>query len=190
MEKSKIKQSSPTESDMTGAGIASLIVDLDSPDGLVRVKARKSLAAVGGRAVNPLVDKLVSKQEWARWEAAKTLGQIRDVKAMVALIKALEDKLFDVRWLAAQGLIAMGREVTVPLLRALVKSPDSRWLQEGVHHVLHDLYKGKLAVILQPVITALESFEPSIEAPLAAEEALKKLKKIGITGNIDNEQSR
>lgn len=157
--------------------VKSLIADLNSQDGQVRVRARKSLVAIGGRAVKPLVEALASKREWVRWEAAKSLGQIGDLAAVQALIIALEDKMFDVRWLAAEGLIFIGRGALVPLLQALVEHPDSHWLQEGMHHVLHDLDKGDLTEILQPVITALESFEPSVEAPLAVRTALKALAK-------------
>jgi HEAT repeat protein len=157
--------------------IKSLVADLESQDGQVRVRARKSLVAIGGQAVKPLVKALASKREWVRWEAAKTLGQIGDPAAVQALIKALEDKMFDVRWLAAEGLIAIGSEALTPLLQALMDYPDSFWLREGVHHVLHDVDKGNLTEILQPVIAALEGFEPSVESPLATEIALKSLTK-------------
>jgi|WetSurMetagenome_2_1015567.scaffolds.fasta_scaffold01849_6 HEAT repeat protein len=155
--------------------IKSLIADLGSQDGMVRVRARKSLVAIGRRAVKPLAKVMASKKEWVRWEAAKSLGQIGDPAATQSLIKALEDKMFDVRWLAAEGLISIGRKVTVPLLRALMEHPDSLWLQEGVHHVLHDVNKRDISKVLQPVIAALESFEPSVEAPLAARIALEML---------------
>jgi len=157
--------------------IKSLVAELGSQDGQVRVRARKSLVAIGGQAVKSLVKALASKKEWVRWEAAKTLGQIGDPAAVRALVKALEDKMFDVRWLSAEGLISTGREALVPLLRALTENPDSLWLKEGVHHVLHDVVKGDLTELLQPVIIALEGFEPSLEAPLAAETALKTLIK-------------
>jgi HEAT repeat protein len=157
--------------------IKSLVADLGRQDGLVRVRARKSLVAIGGRSVKPLITALASKKEWVRWEAAKTLGQIGDAKATAALIKALEDKMFDVRWLAAEGLTAIGHEALVPLLQALVEHSDSLWLREGVHHVLHNMEGGHLNKILNPVLVALESFEPSVEAPMAAEIALKALVK-------------
>jgi hypothetical protein len=155
----------------------SLVADLDNRDGQVRVRARKSLVAIGNRAVKPLVKALASKKDWVRWEAAKALGQIGDPAAVQALIKALEDKMFDVRWLAAEGLISIGRKALTPLLQALMDHPESLWLQEGVHHVLHDVDKGDLTGILQQVIFALEGFEPSVETPLAIEEALKAMKK-------------
>jgi HEAT repeat protein len=80
--------------------IKSLIKELASEDGVVRVKARKSLVNIGYTAVGPLVEAMASRQEWVRWEATKTLAQIGDPSATQALIGALHDNTFDVRWLA------------------------------------------------------------------------------------------
>jgi len=175
---SKIKQDKPgSKKKSSPAIIKKLVNNLGSQDGQVRVRARKSLVAIGGQAVKPLVKTLASKKEWVRWEATKTLGQIGDPTATQALINALEDNMFDVRWLAAEGLISIGNNALVPLLQAIREHPDSFWLREGVHHVLHDVNNGKITEIIQPVIAALEGFEPSVEAPLAAKIALKALIK-------------
>lgn len=155
--------------------IDSLIVQLASNDGLIRVQARRSLVAIGEQAVAPLVEALANRKNWVRWEAAKALCQIGDPAAAQALTKALEDRMFDVRWLAAEGLIAIGRDALVPLLRALSEHSDSLWLREGAHHVLHDLAAGELAEVVRPVLAALEDVEPSIEVPFAAETALAAL---------------
>jgi HEAT repeat protein len=173
----KKRRENPARRKKGAVAMRSLLTDLGSEDGQVRVRARKSLVAIGGPAVKPLVKALTNKREWCRWEAAKTLGQIGDAGATRALIKALDDKMFDVRWLAAEGLIAIGREALVPLLEALIDHPDSLWLREGVHHVLHDTEKKGLAGIIRPVILALEDVEPSVEAPLAARKAIEALKK-------------
>jgi len=157
--------------------ISSLIADLDSQDGLVRVRARKNLVGIGNQAVAPLVKALSSKKQWVRWEAAKTLGQIGDSSAAQALAEALSDVMFDVRWLAAQGLIAIGREALGPMFHKFLENPESVWLQEGVHHVLHDINREDLQDIVRPVIAALESFEPSVEAPIAVEKALEMITK-------------
>jgi HEAT repeat protein len=157
--------------------ISALITDLGSKDGIVRVRARKSLVAIGKPAVDPLVEALASKKELVRWEAAKAIGQIDDPATTQALVKTLEDDMFDVRWLAAEGLIAIGCEVLVPLLQVLVEHPDSLWLREGAHHVLHDIEKARLEEILQPVLAALEDVEPSLEVSYAAEKALEALAK-------------
>jgi nucleotide-binding universal stress UspA family protein len=157
--------------------VDSLVGDLASNDGMVRVKARHSLVAIGREAVRPLVEALRSKRHWVRWEAAKALAQIGNPTATQALVDALEDEEFDVRWLAAEGLIHIGAESIEPLLKALIERPDSLWLREGAHHVLHDMDRGDLDDILRPVLGALEDVEPLLEVPSAAEAALDMIKK-------------
>jgi HEAT repeat protein len=165
----------PWSSHATPQIIRLLVRDLACNDGIARVTARRSLVAIGKPAVSALVSALRSKNKSVRWEAAKALGQIGDAAATEALVKALEDKMFDVRWLAAEALIRIGHKAIVLLLRALVRRPDSYWLREGAHHVLHDIEKGRLDQLLQPVLVALEDVEPSVEVPYAAEKALDAL---------------
>ena len=105
------------------------------------------------------------------------MSQIDNPESIQALLEALTDKKFEVRWLAAEGLIRIGRRAIVPLLEALVKHADSYWLREGIHHVLHDINRGKIRKVLRPVLGALEGTEPSLEAPLAAQAALDDLIK-------------
>ena len=156
-----------------------LIADLGSNDGIVRVRARKSLVAIGKQAVGPLLEVLVGKTRRVRWEAAKAIGQIGDPTAAPALVKALEDGMFEVRWLAAEALITIGKEAVVPLLQALLKHSSSTWLRDGAHRVLHDIGRKDLNEILQPVVLALEGVEPSLEVPIVAWTALKTLKTKG-----------
>jgi HEAT repeats len=160
------------------ATVRALIVDLGSKDGLVRIRARKALVTIGKKAVAPLEEALMSKDKWKRWEAAKALGQIGDAEATKALINALEDEMFDVRWLAAEGLIAIGRPTLIPLLRKLTKQSDSLWLREGAHHVLHGMTMGNLEETLLPVRDALEDIESPLVAPFAARAALNSLTKV------------
>jgi HEAT repeat protein len=171
----KVRSAPRRKPDKTDKIIRSLVAELSSQDGLVRVRARKSLVGMGNRAVLPLVCALASKKQWVRWEAAKSLGQIGDTAATRALINALEDKMFDVRWLAAEGLISIGPATLVPLLEVLETRADSLWLREGVHHVLHNIQGGHRDKVIDPVLKTLEGFEPSVETPLAARRALDVL---------------
>jgi HEAT repeat protein len=157
--------------------IKSLIADLASQDGVVRVKARLQLVAYKKRAVAPLIKTLSNENDWVRWEAAKALSQIGNPESIQALLEALSDKKFEVRWLAAEGLIRIGRKAIVPLLEALVKHSDSYWLRQGIHHVLHDINRGNIRKVLRPVLAALEGPEPSLEVPQAAQAALAALAK-------------
>jgi hypothetical protein len=158
------------------APIGSLISDLASDDGVIRVKARHALVSIGDKAIKPLIKALADRNQWVRWEAAKALGQIGSSAATRALIKALEDRMFDVRWLAAQGLIAIGPEAIIPILEALIERADSVWMREGAHHVLHDLAEGEIREVLWPVIAALEDVDSPVEVPFAAKTALNALK--------------
>ena len=85
------------------ATISSLIAELASKDGVVRVKSRSQLVTYGARAVSPLIKTLSNENDWVRWEAAKALSQIGNPAPIQALLRSLEDKMFDVRWLAAEG---------------------------------------------------------------------------------------
>ena len=178
----KTQNNAPKDNAVSGskaakATIKSLIADLASKDGVVRVKARQQLVAYKKRSVAPLIRTLSNENDWVRWEAAKALSQIGNPESIQALLEALTDKKFEVRWLAAEGLIRIGRKAIVPLLEALVKHSDSYWLREGIHHVLHDINRGKIRKVLRSVLVALEGPEPSLEVPLAAQGSPRYLNK-------------
>jgi HEAT repeat protein len=170
--------------------IDSLISDLASDDWVTRVKAREGLVSQRGKAIKPLTKALASPNQWVRWESAKAMCEIGNPGATDALIKSLEDKMFDVRWLSAQGLITIGRKTIVPVLQAVIDNPDSVWTREGAHHVLHDLAEGKLRSVLEPVLKALQDVDATVEGPLAAKIALDKIKRMNLkeeatAGSID-----
>jgi hypothetical protein len=110
-----------------------------------------------------------------RWEAAKALGEIADPRSAPALVETLEDAGFDIRWLAAEGLIALGKAGLEPLLEALPKKADSVYLREGAHHVMYDLAHKGFRDQLAPVMAALEGVDPEIEIREPARKALQAL---------------
>jgi HEAT repeat protein len=89
----------------------------------------------------------------------------------------MNDKVFDVRWVAAEGLIGIGNKSIEPLLHLIKRNPESVRLREGVHHVLYALNKKNPDELLKLMVTALEGSEASLQIPFAAERALKSLKK-------------
>jgi len=149
----------------------SLIAALASEEGLVRESARRRLVHVGRRAVRPLMKALASGDKHTRWEAAKALGYLADPDAAPALVRALQDEEFGVRWLAAEGLVLLDGEGLGPLLRALTEHPDSGWLRQGAHHVLRALSRRGFGEVARPVLAALDGLEPALQVPLAAEDA-------------------
>lgn len=161
--------------------ISTLIADLNSHDGLVRQKARNELIRIGKPAIEALIQAFNSRDDFAHWEAVKALSRIGSHTAARALVKALEDDQFSLRWLAAEGLIAIGRDGLGPLLEALEYKANSVWLREGAHHILYDLVDGKsqlessLKAQIEPVLTALDDMEPAIAVPRRAQKALRGL---------------
>lgn len=160
--------------------ILELIKNLGNKDGILRVKSRNKLVSIGASAVPILEKALTDKNQWCRWEAAKALGEIASPEATGALINSLEDKSFDVRWLAAEDLVAIGSAVVVPMLKVLVNKSDSIWIREGAHHIFHGLIKrNKFSQTLRPVLAALEDIYDSYSMTFAAEKALNSMESIG-----------
>jgi HEAT repeat protein len=157
------------------ARLSTLVSALRSPDYGERVHARQALEEVGHPAVGPLLELLADPGHQTRWEAAKALVAIADADASPALVKALMDEESDVRWLAAEALIAIGRDGLEPLLRALEEQPESVWLRQGAHHVLHDLEDPALHRLVAPMLEALESFDAEMKVIFAAGDLLAKL---------------
>jgi HEAT repeat protein len=160
------------------AAIRALMDVLCDRDTLKRHRARLLLVDIGSPAVPYLVQALEdpAAEECVHWEAAKALSDIGDPLAAPALIGILgQDEHFGIRWLAAEGLIALGRTGLVPLLNALIQRSDSAWLREGAHHVLRILAGRGLYAQVAPVLTALEDIEPAVQVPPAARAALDAL---------------
>jgi len=109
-----------------------------------------------------------------RWEAIKTLSQIAAPESIPVLIKALENDDFDVRWMAAEGLIDIGKQSIKPLLKALSRNEDSNYLLEGAHHILKGLEFKKIFKDDDGLIKKLENYNMHPEIAVFAEELLSK----------------
>lgn len=159
------------------AEIQRLVDQLGDSNGLLRQQARHALVEIGAEAVPALVDALSSPTEHKRWEAAKALEAIPDARAAEGLVRALEDRAFGVRWLAANALIGIGPAVLAPLLRGLTGRVDSQHMREGAGHVLRgigkkdEVFKTRVARVLD----ALESVEPVTSTPWAARQLLAEM---------------
>ena len=156
--------------------IGQLVAQLGDTNRSQRIVARQQLVIRGRAAAPAVAAALHSSNSWARWEAAKALSEIRDPDAAPALVAALDDEDSSVRWLAAEALSVLGRNALEPLLSALISGHASAWTREGAHHVLHDTAKGDLRELLAPILAALESVVPGVDAMTAAYEALGALR--------------
>lgn len=158
--------------------ISDLISKLGHKDGLVRQNARLALQAIGRDAVPQLSELLSDRRKYVRWEAAKALAEIASPSSARVLVMALEDKYFDVRWLAAVGLIKIGWPALEPALQELLLSPEPDWLWDGVRHVVRGIAKGEIAEMLAPLIEAFDSVDYRIKVPLEAQKLLVELRAL------------
>ena len=154
--------------DKLQAAIESLVSVLSSNDETLRQSVRWSLVNIGEDCIPALSDLLSHGNRHARWEAAKTLGEIGTPAAASALVNGLDDEVFDIRWLAANGLIALGISGLAPMLLALIDNPESPHLRESAHHVVRVLSESDLRDMLNPLRLALADSRSDATASAAA----------------------
>ena len=104
---------------------------------------------------------------------------IADPIAAHSLLHALDDRDQDVRWVAAEGLVALGQTGLLTVLSGLTRRAQSPAFCRSAHHVLHDLRQKDHADVINRVLEALESPDPEVAAPVAAYDALVALKQEG-----------
>ena len=157
------------------SAIPGLIASLANADPRARRRAGNDLIAAGPLAVSALTQALEDRNPYVRSEATRALGHIRDAAVADALVKRLEDENREVRWTAAEGLVALGKDGLIAVLRAMVQERESVRRRASAHHVLRALAKGDLEDIVRPVLAAIDGVEPSLTVPLAAHAALHQL---------------
>ena len=167
------------EQNQHGVSPQSLVLLLENEDEKVRTRARKSLVILGKKSVLPLSLVLENSKTYkARWEAAKALSEISDLKSIPILVKALEDPESDVAWLAAKTLEKFRKAAWPELLRALVNhGSESVLLQHGAHHILRKQKAEGFNDLLDILRTALETGSVPETISPAANNILERMKK-------------
>lgn len=154
-----------------------LIEQLTSQEGAKRLNARSSLVHIGTAAVPFLLPLLHHPLRHVRWEACKTLEQIRDPRAAHALATLLTDDDMDVRWVAADALIELDHDAVEPVLEQIEEHFDEAPLREAAHHVLYGLHEHH---VLYPeeeeVLKALKVTELPSKAAFSANHVLDHLR--------------
>jgi HEAT repeat protein len=152
--------------------IHSYIVDLCKENGMVRKQARENLVRIGKTALPYLVRLTKDHQSFVRWEALKTLTEIADPTSAPVFIAALADENMGIRWLAAEGLIALNKEGLKEILKSLELQKLHVFLRQGAHHVLSEYLKHHSEPELTELITQLENPDIRLLIPLTAHKIL------------------
>ena len=159
--------------------LTSLIKEsLDSKNSVKKLAARNALVEMGKTIIPKLHRLLNSENALLRMEAAKIVELIADRRSIPFLINLLDDKEFEIRWIAAEGLIKIGRRAILPLLKSIRDGKSTFIFNKGAHHVLLSLLKedekNKLTTLLLSLDDAQELGET---APVEASEAIKTIFK-------------
>jgi HEAT repeat protein len=132
-----------------------------------------------GKTIIPQMHKLLaSENSLLRKEVAKVVELIADRRSIPFLINLLDDKESDIRWIAAEGLIKIGRQSILLLLKSISIGKSAHLLNKGAHHVLLGLLNESERDKLKPLLLSLEDYHQLAEtAPVEASIALKTVFK-------------
>jgi HEAT repeat protein len=123
-----------------GADAAAYLVEaLKAGDRQVMGAAAEALQAIGSAAVSAVLPLTGDRDEQRQWHAYKVLSTTANPTATSALIAGLESSNSGIRWLAAEGLVKVGRPALRPLLQRLTGEKLSVWLRNGVVHALNKI---------------------------------------------------
>jgi HEAT repeat protein len=143
-----------------------------------KINARNSLVKMGKTIVPQMHILVKSENGLIRMEAAKIVELIADRRSISVLISLLNDKEFEIRWIAAEGLIKIGRRSLLPLLKAVRDGESSFFLNKGAHHILLSLLNEKEKGKLRPLIQSLDDYRELGEtAPVEASKAIRTIYK-------------
>jgi len=151
---------------------------LNSKNYRKRIDARSALVKMGKTIIPQMHKLLESESNLLRRRAVKIIALIADRRSIPVLINLLGDNNFEIRWIAAEGLIRIGRYSILPLLES-VRDGDSSFIHnKGVHHVLLGLLNEKEKENLLSLFHSLDDYHELGEtAPIEASKAIKTIYK-------------
>lgn len=157
---------------------ADLIAELTSADVQRRLHAQHNLISRGSAAVPALIESLADDDPHVRSAVAQVLAVIAEPSTAPALAARLGDEVAPVRWIAAEGLVALGKAGLAAALRTLADvEAMSPQLKAAVRHILLKLRDdARLGEVVKPVIAAMHNFEVDEMILVEAHKALSKLK--------------
>lgn len=145
--------------------IKKLLELLCNDDGHRRKEAREKLVEIGEKTLDYVYDLLDHPKHICRWEAMKVIEEIGSTKSISVFIEALNDDKSDIRWIAAEGLIRMGKYSVKPLLNLVAENYESVFILNGAHHVIYELYERELLPKNLPAKKLLAFLKSSDKGP-------------------------
>lgn len=112
-------------------------------------------------------------------EVNSIISVVSDKRAIPSLIELLDDEGYEIRWIAAESLIRVGRKCIIPILQ-MIKDGRQFHFPGKVNYVLNQLLTRKEKKELNHLLSTLDSYPYMSEiAPLEASVALRKTFRAG-----------
>lgn len=155
--------------------VLALVPDLED-HGAVRREAREKLIDLGPDILPQMYKLLELENFQLRWEAAQVIKFIASEESIPILITLLNDVDFDIRRIASNALIMIGRSCLIPLCEHISGNYDEVNVRDCAHYVLTELLTKKEHDENIDLLYALSNFRRSGEAiPHLAYELREKL---------------
>lgn len=137
------------------------------------MKPGNNYLKIGNSEVLKSYKPLSYKHERLRIELSGIIHTLADRRSIPALINLLDDSENDIRWIAAEGLIKIGRRSIIPLLRSIRDGQISCF---GAYHVLQSLLTNDEKSAMRHLLHSLDNNFPEMAelAPIQASIALKR----------------
>lgn len=119
--------------------IKELVHKLCEGDRAKHEEIRKKLISYGPVILRYVKVLLNNQKHHCRWEAMKLMEETGDPESIPFFLDALEDEKGDIRWIAAEGLIATHEFSVKQLLKLLLEKSDSVFVLNAAHHVFSEL---------------------------------------------------
>jgi HEAT repeat protein len=173
--KTKVHKNADLDLTMLTEEISELLPDLVARrDYIKKVEAKNSLISMGKSILPQLQILLCAGNPELRIIAAKAIQQIGAEESVNLMIVLLEDEESSIRWIAAKGLILVGRKSIIPLLRTLVKRRKTQYLKAGAHYVLSHLFNYEEKTEFNTLLTSLTNNQHlGLLTPVEAAKVLK-----------------
>ena len=150
---------------------------LDKKDYKKRVAARKNLIGLG-KDILPYMYKLLNSKDYMlKKEAGKIIELLPDKRSIPIFLNLISnDDDSGMRWIASEGLVKIGRDSIVPLLKAMVKCNSTYYIEQSAHHVFNTLFTPEEKEELKNLMMSLHNYL-DFES-IASVEAAKALRTI------------
>lgn len=159
------------------AGLEALAEDLLHHDSsFVRDAAAHGIVELGSDAV-PVLERLTEDGDRdTRWYAYEAIARAERPEYVDLLIEGLQDDDFSIRWVASNGLIAIGAGAVIPLLRALVDEHASPLFHNAARRIFSRVSAAPdLDADVRALVESMSHQTTVYETSLKARDILRRL---------------